>query len=187
MELLQAKFSQRPYPKESFLLLELRMNEHGRLRFSLCPGKTIEVRQHVTFNALFPKEVLEPPEIAEEEATPKFFSHYLIQENSDSSSFPLLHHNLKHWWKRRVSEETEISTKGQIIVAVWNSVDWRKCFKHTSRHSAASCIQKRQRPILLPSFAAAKCDVMHATDAARRGYRDRGTPRLNPRLAPQLP
>lgn len=63
------------------------MNEHGRLRFSLCPGKTIEVRQHVTFNALFPKEVLEPLKIAAEEATPGFISHYLIQENSDSCIF----------------------------------------------------------------------------------------------------
>lgn len=142
-------------PAESFLLLEFRMNEHGRLCFSLCPGKTLEVR-NVTFNALFSKEVLEPLERAAEEATPAFISHYLIQENSDSCIFPLLHHNLKHWWKRKVREETEISTKGQIITAVWNSVDRRRCFKHTSRHSAVSCIQKRQRTILLPLFPTAQ-------------------------------
>lgn len=63
------------------------MNEHGRLCFSLCPGKTSEVR-HVTFNALFPKEVLEPLERAAEDAIPGCISHYLFQENSDSCIFP---------------------------------------------------------------------------------------------------
>lgn len=90
-----------------------------------------------------------------------------------------------------------MSAKGQTVHrAVWN---WRKCLKHTTRHSAASCIQRRRRTMPLQSFPVRGGQMWHHSRlqltfvnrwdsfrswCRRRAARDRQAPKSNVKSFP---